>query len=567
MLGPLVFYLALSWVFFADTPHWTQYYYGDSSDPITFIWFLKWWPYAISHGLNPFICKYVWFPQGFNLTWATAVPVLALLAWPVTATAGPVVSYDLLTLAAPALAAWSAYLLAQSLTKNRAAALVAGYLYGFSAYELGQMTNALNMDTIFIVPLVLRLCLQHVTAPLPRRRFIVVLTVLMLAQLGISTEILATFCMFGALAWLIFLGNAPAPDRPALLHLAVDVALAACVTILLASPFLYFLWRGLPDVPPIINSPYIGTADLWQFIGPGPEPALGWPMVRAIMSQFTGFTPEKSTELGLPLVIAAALYFRPRGAVRCYRRAFLLITCVLVVCSLGPALHAGGALANLPLPWMLVLHIPMLRSVLPGRFLMYVSLCAALAMALWLARPGSTRRRGARFVLAALACLVTVPERPSVLPPPWHVTALFVPQARLMWSPWPQTAFFTPENTRLVLGAGTPNVLLMPPPAFGTGMAWQLQSGMAFTQSAGYVGFNPMSEPSSLLRGELSFGPLQPDFAARLTAFCATHHVEFILVGSDTIPEVAAAIGNLGWPMRIDHGVEVVKLPYVAALR
>ena len=71
-------YLLLSLLYFGKLGDWGHMYFGWGLDPIQFIWFLNWWPWAIAHGLNPFISYYVWYPHGFNLTWATSVPAAAL---------------------------------------------------------------------------------------------------------------------------------------------------------------------------------------------------------------------------------------------------------------------------------------------------------------------------------------------------------------------------------------------------------------------------------------------------------------------------------------------------------
>ena len=54
----------------------------------------------ILHGLNPLHTGLLWAPSGYSTTWITSVPALALLAAPVTLLAGPLVSYNLLMLAA-----------------------------------------------------------------------------------------------------------------------------------------------------------------------------------------------------------------------------------------------------------------------------------------------------------------------------------------------------------------------------------------------------------------------------------------------------------------------------------
>jgi len=100
---------------------WAANHFGRNTDSSFLMWALTWWPYALSHRLNPFWCHLVWAPKGFNLAWSTGVPLASLLAAPITATAGPVVAYNLLCLTAVVLAAWSAFLLCRSLCDHYAA--------------------------------------------------------------------------------------------------------------------------------------------------------------------------------------------------------------------------------------------------------------------------------------------------------------------------------------------------------------------------------------------------------------------------------------------------------------
>jgi hypothetical protein len=55
------------------------------------------------------------------------------------------------------------YLLGRYLTRDTLASLIGGYLFGFSSYELGEMPGHLNLDTIFVVPLVVLLANASVT--------------------------------------------------------------------------------------------------------------------------------------------------------------------------------------------------------------------------------------------------------------------------------------------------------------------------------------------------------------------------------------------------------------------
>ncbi len=545
---PLFVYVIIALGFFGEFGSWTQYYLGQGEDPVQFIWFLHWWPFAIAHGLNPFLSRYVWFPHGFDFAWDTSVPFASLLSLPVTILGGPVLSFNLLSVMAPALSAWTAFLLARHLTRDWSAALVGGYLFGFSSYELGQMLGHLNLDLTFLVPLAVLLCVRRVRREMGRWPFVASLTVVLLVELGLSTEILATLCVLGAITWVIVLACAPPADRLGLRQLAIDIVFAGTAMTILASPFLFYLIKGMADVPPEINSVTTYSADPLNYFIPTVVTRLGRTVFAPIADRFTGNASEQGAYLGLPLVFLVALYFRDH-ITRPYVRALLIAMCALAVLSLGPWLHIDGMRTRIPLPWLLAKHLPLIRSALPTRFTMYVALCSAMAVALYLAAPDAGRWRPWRFALAGLAVLCLVPNMRAYA-----------------WSLWPEQPFFTPDNVRQALGQ-RPNVLILPFGSSGPGMGWQLDAGMNFTQSGGYVGFEPYGEWGWNILADLNNGTVGSNFSNDLTAFCATHHVNYILIGPGTPVTLAAAIEAHGWSQHMDRGVRVVRVPPRRTLR
>src|SRR5487761_2308097 len=69
------------------TDYFGKYMFGD---PPQMTWFLDWFPYAVSHGLNVFHTNFIDYPVGVNLANNTSVPLLGLIASPITLTLGPV---------------------------------------------------------------------------------------------------------------------------------------------------------------------------------------------------------------------------------------------------------------------------------------------------------------------------------------------------------------------------------------------------------------------------------------------------------------------------------------------
>ncbi|MGZ6243972.1 MAG: hypothetical protein ACXWN9_15490, partial [Candidatus Binataceae bacterium] len=211
----MLIYLGFSALLFARPalPHLATIYLGRGIDQAFFIWCLVWWPYAIAHHLNPFVTRLIFAPAGFNLTWSTSIPLLSLLALPLTAAVGPITAFNLLCVACPVLAAWTAFLLCHTVTRRFGPSLLGGYIFGFSSYMLAQVFGGhLNLLAAFLIPLVVHLVLARLQERVGRWAFALGLLALVTAQFLIATEILATMTVFGALA----LAAAWAMGEPAL---------------------------------------------------------------------------------------------------------------------------------------------------------------------------------------------------------------------------------------------------------------------------------------------------------------------------------------------------------------
>jgi hypothetical protein len=125
----LLVFLALAvWMF---APAWssptTTTLEGGDGDPAIFMWFLRWVPYALAHGHDLLVTHHLNYPDGVNLMWNTSLPLPGLLLAPVTATWGPVLSFNLLLVLAYGLSAWCAYLAIRRFVPGHLAAAVGGW--------------------------------------------------------------------------------------------------------------------------------------------------------------------------------------------------------------------------------------------------------------------------------------------------------------------------------------------------------------------------------------------------------------------------------------------------------
>jgi hypothetical protein len=159
-----------------------------------------------------------------NLAWATTMPTAALVAYPVLRLGGPIVAYNLLMLAAPALAAYAAYRLCRYVTASLAPALVGGYVFGFSTYMLGHLLGHLNLVLVALMPVAVLLALEHLDGRLSRRALVVWLAPLLVLQFGLSTELFVTLAAFAAFALAVAYLVSEAAGRRALRRLVSPVS-------------------------------------------------------------------------------------------------------------------------------------------------------------------------------------------------------------------------------------------------------------------------------------------------------------------------------------------------------
>ncbi len=446
---------------------------GLFTDPQIFVWSFAWWPHAILHGQNPFFAHAIWEPEGFNLTWATSVPGLAIAFAPLTLIFGPILSYNVASILMPALAAWTAFLLCRRLTGKVWPSLVGGYLFGFSTYVLSAETTHIFSASVFLLPVVALLGVRFVEDDLSRRGLAVRLGFGLAAQMLLSTEILFTLTL--AIVASLVLGfalvaSARRPIRRSLLPLVGAYLLAGVLTL----PFVYYAATGTGSRPPSGAEAFSG--DLLNLVVPTEASAGGW-WGRHLASAFPANDSERGTYLGVPLLAIVCLFawrWRRSAAGR-----FLVVVFVLaVVCSLGRWLTLDGHRLAI-LPWAHLAARPLFRNLMPVRLMVYAALAAAVMTALWAA--SSARPRWLRIALPSLAALAIVPN--------------------LAWAGWERTPqvpqLFTSSLYRSCLGRHE-DVLLLPFGTRGDTMIWQARTGFWFEDAGGYISPYPPASYTTL---------------------------------------------------------------------
>ena len=466
------------------------------NDPFLFIWFLRWTPYALSHGLDPWFTHSIAVPDGANVLWNTSVPLLGLLASPITLIVSPVVAFNTLMTLGLALSAWVMYLVARRWV-GTGPAVVAGLIYGFGPPMIGASLGHLHLIVAIFPPLVLVLLDDLLVRRRSPMRTGLLLGLAAAAQFFIGSELLTTTVMVAALGLLILAIEHRSRIRAALRPAAIGLGTAVTVaTVLLIEP-VWYLFHGPQRVTGFVQPPGVTVSDLVNYVVPDQLQHFAPQAALQISRHHTSNAAEVVNYLGIPLLILLAVI-----AVRRWRsplvRLLVPLGVIVSVLSLGPWLHVRGRNTGIKLPWRLVQYLPVLKNVLPSRLSLYVLGCVALVVAVEL---DAIRRADAlpRWTSRAVLAVALIP---------------LVPAVPLVTGSVPVPRFFTSSAVHVLRQNSTVLVVPFPYAEHAVAMEWQAEAGLRYRMPGGYVllpgpqgrVFNPTPTPFTIQLAALERG-------------------------------------------------------------
>lgn len=496
---------------------------AGSVDPAQQVWFLAWVPHVLGHGGNPLFARDMFFPSGLNLLANTSFLLLGLLLAPVTVLFGPVAAFTVAVTLAPAADALAAFVAVRRFVSWAPAAFVAGLLYGFGPFVATDLRYGhLNLTMLVFPPLLLVLLDRMVRRGQGRRvpwGVAAGVTVAVVAEFFVSTEMLALTVLVGAVALLVL----AVADRRRLAERGVAVSAAMAAAVVAAGAALaYPLWWYLRGPQHFTGAVWSDmrrfSASLASFVVPhGELPGVGY--LSGGNGDYLG--------VGLLLVLAAGVLVWRRAGILLLAVGMALVSMVL---SLGPSLHAGRPDTGIPLPAWPVLHLPLLDSVAPSRFAAFTDLWCALALAVVLDR-----------LHAAVAAHVGGARRPGpgrVLPvalPVVVAAAALVPPALVQ--PWPYAVHHLEEPSVLrALDHLAPGTVVREYPLVTStaadALVWQARGGIRYTMVDGYAivpgthgraGVRPPADTLGLVFAGIALGRLVPPFASTTVAAVRAH--------------------------------------------
>jgi hypothetical protein len=399
---------------------------SDLLDPLFNAWVLAWGVRALGGDPHRFFDANIAYPVELSLAFSDHLLGVLPIAGPVLLVTGnPLAAYNMLFLLSFAISSLSAFCLARYWTRAFWPSMVAGVLYGFAPWRLGQVAH-LQLLGFFWAPL----ALLFLDRTLRHRRW---------RDLGLfaffwwlqvlASSYLAYMVTVGA---ILYVGHyVLVVDRTwwarAMLSRVLAFA-AVSVVVLLPVHLAYTVVAHRWEATRALSSVAAFSADLVSFAAP---PALMNDVYRRMAAPILPFTNHET--LLFPGFVAAALVLlgsrspanglQPAEARRLRVASWIMISVALVL-ALGPWLTVLGWRTLLPLPYQIPYYLvpgwDVMRA--PARFMLLALLGAIPLIALGAARVGTLTRHPALAALALIGLfLVELGAKPLLLvavPPP-----------------------------------------------------------------------------------------------------------------------------------------------------
>ncbi|MDM4720089.1 DUF2079 domain-containing protein [Micromonospora sp. WMMA1363] len=393
----------------------------NSSDQALFEWLLAFGGHTLTNGQNPLFTDLLNVPDGVNLAVNTSITVYAAVFAPLTYLIGPPATFLViltLNLAATALA-WH-LLLNRQFRRSPLAAGLGGLFIAFSPGMVSHANAHLNWTAGWLVPLLIWR-LFALRRPEHTIRNGVVLGVVVAVAFSIAAEgLFFTALALGlfVIVWAVHPSNR-AEARAVLPGFLGGLGVTAVVAgALLAYP-LWLHFAGPQRFDGTGFDPVIHSEDIAAYAA---YPSRSLAGAAGLRTSLAPNPTEENSFFGIPLLLLAVAAFvllwrRARYPHRATVWALGVVAVVFTALSFGPVAKVDGHRTDLPMPFDLLAHLPVVNAALPARLALVVApvigiLLAYLVDAL---RSDPPRSRPARATWVVAFAVALVPLLPTPL--------------------------------------------------------------------------------------------------------------------------------------------------------
>jgi hypothetical protein len=489
----LIYSLPASLAYLGSWQHWSSQMNGSNTwDRNLGEWFLAWIPMALSHGWNPLITTSQYVPGGVNLMWNTSMPIVSLLAAPVTLVVGTPNAYAIIATVGTGTAGASMFLLLRRWCRWVPAACLGGLLYAFAPYFVAEGFGGRLQLLIGTLPPLIILVLDDLWGGEgePSWKCGILLGLLTALELLVAEETLAILGVLVLIGAVFVLLGRRTMVRQIVRRTAKAMLYAVPVFVLVTAYPLYVQFAG----PYRIHGPVqplsrisVFSEDLVSAVVPGVNQMFAPGGAVAISDKFSAGPPEVTTYIGIPLLLLLAL-----GVVIFRRNRRLLFFALMALASfvitLGPELTVANHQSRIRLPDALLSHIPFVNDLIPSRYAIGFALATAIVFALvindlWTkmsSRADAKARAVAWIGTTSIAMVCLLPLVPNW---PYAQVASQVPR------------FFTTSAVDALPSGSVAVTYPIPRAPYDQALLWQSDSHMRFRQPGGYA-IDPSSDGS-----------------------------------------------------------------------
>ena len=375
-LAPLVALVLLLRVVMGPAFFSSTRYFGLPGDTNQYMWFIGWLWRAIGQGQSLAVTNAFNYPTPIQVMDYTAVPTLGLLFGWLYPLAGMVFTFNLIVMVNYALILVLGKLTLRALGVGRVMSSVGGLLFCLMPYLTAQGVEHLNLA--FVAPLFLiGYCIVRVMRseqrPGWRMGALLGVAIALAFYTFVETTLTTALCIAILYGWsLLFAFRATYQLTMRVLN--VRFLLGAAAPMLLIIPgIVNFLQGAGPSSPflSVISYSTLHSNSLLSLVVPSQFYLAHNHQTMLLAAHFWGNPTEWDAYLSVPFLVLIAVF-----ALRHWRapstRILALAGLSLLVLSLGPRLRIAGAPMRLPLPWRVVVLVPILREALPSRLGLYV---------------------------------------------------------------------------------------------------------------------------------------------------------------------------------------------------